>query len=69
MGASQVAPVVKNLPANTGDLREVDSVPGWGRSSGEGHGNPLQYSCLENPMDRTPDSPWGRKELDVTETT
>ena len=52
MGASQVAPVVKNLPANTGDLREVDSVPGWGRSSGEGHGNPLQYSCLENPMDR-----------------
>ena len=41
--------VVKNLPANAGD---VNSVPGLGRSSGEGNGNPLQYSCLENPMDR-----------------
>ena len=50
--ASQVALVVKNLPANSGDLREVDSIPGLGRSPGRGHGNPLQYSCLENPMDR-----------------
>ena len=41
--------VVKNLPANAGD---VGSIPGVGRSSGGGHGNPLQYSCLENPMDR-----------------
>ena len=48
----QVALVVKNLPANAGDIRDTDSIPGWGRSPGEGHGNPLQYSCLENPMDR-----------------
>ena len=41
--------VVKNLPANAGD---VGWIPGWGRSPGEGKGNPLQYSCLENPMDR-----------------
>jgi len=41
--------MVKNLPANAGDL---DSIPGLERSPGEGHGNPLQYSCLENPMDR-----------------
>ena len=41
--------VVKNLPSNVGD---VDSVPGLGRSPGEGNGNPLQYSCLGNPMDR-----------------
>ena len=40
---------VKNLPANAGDK---DSVPGSGRCPGEGHGNPLQYSCLQNPMDR-----------------
>ena len=44
--------VVKNLPANTGDMREVGSIPGSGRYPGTGHGNPLQYSCLENPMDR-----------------
>ena len=50
--ASQVALVVKNLPANAGDLRDVGSSPGLGRSPGGGHGNPLQYSCLENPMDR-----------------
>ena len=41
--------VVKNLPANTGDM---DSIFGWGRSPEEGHDNPLQYSCVENPMDR-----------------
>ena len=50
--ASQVVLVVKNLPANTGDLRDPGSVPGSGRSPGEGNGDPLQYSCLENPMDR-----------------
>jgi len=43
--------VVKNLPANAGEIRDTGSIPGPGRSPGEGHGNPLQYSCLENPMD------------------
>ena len=51
-GASQVALVVKNPPANAGDIRDVGSVPGSGRSPGGGHGNPLQCSCLENPMHR-----------------
>ena len=50
--ASQVALVVKNLPANAGDIRDVGSIPGWGRSPGGRHGNPFQYSSLENPMDR-----------------
>ena len=49
---SQVVLVVKNLPANAGDIRDMGSIPGLGRSPGEGNGNPLQYSCLENPMDR-----------------
>ena len=52
MGASQKVLVVKNLPANSGDLRDTGSVPGSGRFPGEGNGNPLQYSCLENSMDR-----------------
>ena len=43
--------VVENPPANAGDAGEVGSIPGLGRSPGGGHGNPLQYSCLENPMD------------------
>ena len=51
-GASQVALVVKNLPTNTGDARDAGLIPGLGRSPGGGHGSPLQYSCLENPMDR-----------------
>ena len=51
MWVSHVALVVKNLPANAGDVRDTDLIPGSGRSPGEGHGNPLQYSCLENPMD------------------
>ena len=42
---------VKNPPANAGDVRDVGSIPGSGRSPGGEHGNPLQYSCLENPMD------------------
>ena len=44
--------VVKNSPANAGDIRDASSVPGLGRSLGGGHGNPFQYSCLDNPMDR-----------------
>ena len=52
MGASQVVPVVKNLPANPGDIRDSGLAPRSGRSPGGGHGNPLQYSCMENPMDR-----------------
>ena len=44
--------MVKNPPANTGDERDTGLIPGSERSSGGGHGNPLQYLCLENPMDR-----------------
>ena len=43
---------LKNLLADTGDVRDADSIPGLGKFPGGGHGNPLQYSCLENPMDR-----------------
>ena len=49
--AFQVALMVKNPPANAGDIRDTVSIPGSGRSPGEGNGNPLQYSCLENPRD------------------
>ena len=52
LGASQLVLVVKNLLASAGDMRDLGSVPGSKRSPGRGHGNPLQYSCLENPMDR-----------------
>ena len=44
--------MVKNMPPNAGDIRDVDVIPGSGRSPGGGHGNPLPYSCLENPKDR-----------------
>ena len=44
--------MIKNKPANAGDIRDIGSIPGLGRSPGGGHGNPLQYSCLENPTDR-----------------
>ena len=61
---------VKNLPANAGDIRDVGSIPGLGRSTGGGNGNPLQYSCLENSTVR---GAWGlqptgldNKELDTT---
>ena len=47
-----MVPVVKNLPVSAGDVRDAGSVPGLGRSPGIGHDNSLQYSCLENPMDR-----------------
>ena len=50
--ASQVVLMVKIPPANAGDIRDVGLIPGSGRSPGGGHGKPLQYSCLENPMDR-----------------
>ena len=50
-GAFQVVLVVKSLPVNAGGIRDVDSIPGSGRFPGGGHGNPLLYSCLENPMD------------------
>ena len=71
-GGSQVVLAVKNLAANEGDLRNMGFIPGLGRSLGEGHGNPLQSSCLENPMDR---GPWRAtvhkvaKESDMTEVT
>ena len=69
---SQVALVVKNLPANAIDIRDVGLILGWGRYPEEGHGNPLQYSCLENPLDRG--AWWAAvhgvaKELDTTEVT
>ena len=47
-----MALVIKDLPANAGNIRNTGSVPRLGRSPGGGHGNPLSYSCLENPMDR-----------------
>ena len=50
--ASQVVLVVKNLLASVGDIRDASLIPGWKRSPGEGHSNPLQYSYLENSMDR-----------------
>jgi len=57
--------VVKNPPANAGDTRDIGLIPGSGRSPGGGYGNPLCYSCLENPMDRRPgglQSPrWGKE--------
>ena len=64
--ASQVVQCLKNLPANSGD---TGSIPGWGRSPGEGNGNPFQYSCLGNPMDRAlaGSSPWGHNDSDMTE--
>ena len=69
-GTSQVVLVVKNPPANAGDARDMGLIPESGRSPGEGNGNLLQYSCLENPMDR---GAWqatvhgGNNELDITE--
>ena len=62
--------VLKNPPASSGDVRDVGLMPGWGRFPGGGHGSPLQYSGLENPMDRV--AWWatvhgGCKESDRTE--
>ena len=60
----------KNPPTSAGDIRHVVSILGSGRSPGGGHGNPLQYSCLENPHGQRSlvgYSPWGLKESDTTE--
>ena len=64
-----MALVVKNSPANSGDIKDKGSIPGSGRSPGEGNGSSLQYSCLKNPMDT---GAWqatvlGSQELDMTE--
>ena len=61
--------MVNNLPTQAGDPRDVGSITGLGRSPGEGNGNPLQYSYLENSMERglAGYSPWGHKERDTTE--
>ena len=67
----QVVLVLKNSPANAGDVRDLGSIPALGRSPGGGHSNPLQYSCLENPMDRGVwqlQSIWS-KESDTTKAT
>ena len=57
----------KESPANARNVRDTVSTHGLGRSPGGGHGNPLQYSCLENPMEKgVRYSPWGCKELDMT---
>ena len=61
---------VKNLPANAGDIRDMSSVPGLGRSPGVGYSDPSQYFCLENSMVREAQwatVPWGHKESDMTE--
>ena len=60
--------MVKNLPAKAGDAGNSGSIPGSGRCPGEGNGNPLQYSCLGNPMDSGAwQAPWGCNEWDMTE--
>ena len=70
--ASRVVLVVKSTPVSAGDIRAEGLIPGLGRSPGEGNDNPLQYSCLENPMDR---GAWRAtvhrvaKEVDTTEVT
>ena len=68
---SQVGLVVKNIPANAGGIRDVGSIPGLGGTPGEGNGNPLQYSCLENPTDGqrnlAGNSSCSCKESDMTE--
>ena len=72
IGASQVAIVVKNLPAKAGDIRDLDLITRLGRSPGGGHGNPLQYSCLENPQGQRSlvgYSPQVYKESDTPEVT
>ena len=67
----QVALVVENLPANAGDIRDVGSIPGLERYHGVGNSNWLQYSCLENSMDRGGQgslegyNPWGCKESNM----
>ena len=69
---SHMVLLVKNPPANAGDIRDTSSIPGLGRSPREGHGNPLQYSCLENSHGQRSLAgydPQGHKESDTTEVT
>ena len=69
---NEVALVVKNLPASARDLRDAGLIPGSGRSPAAGHGNSLQYSCLENPHGQRRLAgyrPWGCKESNTTEAT
>ena len=63
--------MVKNLPANVGDVRDTGLIPGLERSLGGGNGNPLQYSAWRMPWTREPGrgAPWGHEELDVNEAT
>ena len=64
--------MVKNLPVNAGEVRDVGSIPGFGGSPGEGNGNLFQYSCLENPHGQKSlvgYSPWVHKESDTTKVT
>ena len=64
--------VLKNPPASVGEVRDVGSIPGSGRSPGGGHGNPLQYSCLRKSLGQRKlvgYGPWDRKEPDRTEVT
>ena len=64
--------MVKNSPASAGEIRDIGSIPGSGRSPGEGHGNRLQYSCLENPHGQRSlagCSPWSCRESVMTELT
>ena len=67
-GVSRLAnvAVVKNLPVNAGNSRDMGFISGLRRCPGAGNGNPFQYSCLENIMDRGA-CPWGHKELDMTD--
>ena len=68
--ASQVVLEVKNPPASAGDVRDTGLIPGWGRPAGEGHGNPPEYFCVENPHGQRSlagYSPWGHTESDMTE--
>ena len=60
--------MIKNPPANAEDVRDETLIPGSGRSSGGGNGNPLQYSCMKNPTDER-GCPLGLKESDMTEAT
>ena len=64
--------MVKNPPANAGEIRDLGSIPGPGRAPGGGHGNPLQYSCLANPHGQRSlggYSSYGHRELDTTQAT
>ena len=67
--STQVVLAVKNPPADAGDVRDTGSIPVLGKPPGEGHGNPLQYSCRDNQRSLAGYSPWGCKESGSTEDT